>query len=55
MDNVLVESYLKNISDVDWVTAYKAVVKDAEDEPFVWSVNGRGGLTSWKDLGYIPM
>jgi putative alpha-1,2-mannosidase len=24
------------------------------DEPSDWSVEGRGGLTSWKNLGYIP-
>lgn len=55
MDNVLVDSWLKGISDVDWKTGYQAMVTDAEDEPFVWSVNGRGGLTSWKNLGYIPL
>ncbi|CAG8971493.1 hypothetical protein HYALB_00002077 [Hymenoscyphus albidus] len=54
-DVVLAESYLKNISDgVDWETGYKAVVSDAEDEPLNWAVEGRGGLTSWKTLGYIP-
>lgn len=34
---------------------YEAVVKDAEVEPFDWSSNGRGGLDSWKALGYIPV
>lgn len=24
------------------------------DEPLDWSVEGRGGLKSWKNLGYIP-
>ncbi len=48
-------AYLKNITNgVDWATAYKAVVSDAEDEPLVWSVEGRGGLHSWKTLNYIP-
>lgn len=30
------------------------MVKDAEVEPFDWLVEGRGGLDSWKSLGYIP-
>jgi putative alpha-1,2-mannosidase len=30
-------------------------VKDAEVEPFDWSNHGRGGLDSWKSLGYIPV
>ncbi|KAM3087820.1 hypothetical protein ACMFMG_001890 [Clarireedia jacksonii] len=54
-DIVLADSYLKNITqDVDWQTGYEAVVSDAEDEPRDWSVEGRGGLLSWKSLGYIP-
>ncbi|KAL3425913.1 secreted glycosidase-like protein 2 [Phlyctema vagabunda] len=54
-DIVLADSYLKNITEgVDWQTGYEAVVSDAEDEPPNWSVEGRGGLTSWKNLGYIP-
>ncbi|KAI1332619.1 glycoside hydrolase family 92 protein [Xylariaceae sp. FL0255] len=54
-DIVLVDSYLKNITEgVDWATGYEAIVKDAEVEPQVWDINGRGGLTSWKNLGYIP-
>jgi putative alpha-1,2-mannosidase len=31
------------------------VVKDAEVEPYDWSNEGRGGLDSWKRLGYIPV
>ncbi|KAF6822722.1 glycosyl hydrolase family 92 protein [Colletotrichum plurivorum] len=55
-DNVLADAYLKNITEgIDWDKGYEAVVKDAEEEPFDWSVNGRGGLDSWKRLGYIPV
>ncbi|KAI5289384.1 hypothetical protein KEM54_003956, partial [Ascosphaera aggregata] len=39
---------------VDWDTAYEAIVKDAEVEPSNWDVEGRGGIESWKNLGYIP-
>lgn len=53
-DVVIADAFLKNVADVDWKTAYEAVVKDAEVEPADWDVEGRGGLRSWKKLGYIP-
>lgn len=54
-DVVLTESYLKGINEgIDWATGYEALVKDAEEEPKDWSIEGRGGLTSWKNLHYIP-
>ncbi|CAN9087652.1 unnamed protein product [Alternaria alternata] len=54
-DIVIADAYLKNITaGIDWVLAYEAVVKDAEVEPPNWDVEGRGGLVSWKELGYIP-
>ncbi|KAL7619729.1 hypothetical protein AAE478_010271 [Parahypoxylon ruwenzoriense] len=55
-DVVLADAFLKGITDgIDWDVGYEAVVKDAEVEPFDWSSNGRGGLDSWKSLGYIPV
>lgn len=40
-DVVLVDAYFKNISiGVDWNLAYEAVVKDAEEEPPNWDVEG---------------
>jgi putative alpha-1,2-mannosidase len=55
-DNVLADAYLKGISDgIDWNTGYEAVVNDAENEPYDWCCEGRGGLDSWKALGYIPV
>ncbi|KAH4046549.1 hypothetical protein HBI04_127960 [Parastagonospora nodorum] len=54
-DIVIVDAYLKNISaGIDWNLAYEALVKDAEVEPPNWDIEGRGGLASWKSLGYIP-
>ncbi|KAH6638938.1 alpha-1,2-mannosidase-like protein [Boeremia exigua] len=54
-DIVIVDAYLKNITaGIDWAVAYEAIVKDAEVEPADWNVEGRGGLASWKSLGYIP-
>ncbi|GAB1197174.1 hypothetical protein APSETT444_006465 [Aspergillus pseudonomiae] len=54
-DVLIAEAYLKGILDVDWDTAYQAVVKDAEVEPENFNVEGRGSLQSWKALGYIPI
>ncbi|KAK7908165.1 hypothetical protein PG985_015468 [Apiospora marii] len=54
-DIVLADSFLKNITQgIDWDVGYEALVKDAEVEPAVWDLEGRGGLKSWKELGYIP-
>ncbi|KAF2848907.1 glycoside hydrolase family 92 protein [Plenodomus tracheiphilus IPT5] len=53
-DNVIVDAYVKNLTGIDWQLAYEAVMNDAENEPLEWSVEGRGGLTSWKRLHYIP-
>ncbi|KAK8049433.1 glycoside hydrolase family 92 protein [Apiospora phragmitis] len=54
-DIVLTDSFLKNISQgINWDVGYEALVKDAEVEPAVWDLEGRGGLKSWKELGYIP-
>jgi putative alpha-1,2-mannosidase len=39
---------------LDWNDAYEAVRTDAEEEPLIWSVEGRGGLHSWKNLHFIP-
>ena len=55
-DNVLGDAFLKGISDgIDWDLGYAAVMNDAENEPYDWSNEGRGGLDSWKGLGYIPV
>lgn len=53
-DVVIVDSYVKSLSGVDWDQAYMAVVKDAEEQPPNWDIEGRGGLESWKTVGYIP-
>lgn len=55
-DNVLGDAYVKGLTDgIDWDLGYEAVVNDAENEPYDWSNEGRGGLDSWKSLGYIPV
>lgn len=53
---MLADAYIKGLSDgIDWETGYVAVKKDAEEEPYDWSNEGRGGLLSWKTLNYIPV
>ncbi|KJZ77709.1 hypothetical protein HIM_02886 [Hirsutella minnesotensis 3608] len=55
-DNLLSDVYLKGIKGkIDWEKGYEAVKKDAEVEPYDWCCHGRGGLQSWKKLGYIPV
>ncbi|KAF2433552.1 glycoside hydrolase family 92 protein [Tothia fuscella] len=55
-DIILADAYQKGLTEgIDWNRGYDAVVKDAEVEPFDWCCNGRGGLDSWKALGYIPV
>ncbi|KXS94270.1 hypothetical protein AC578_9656 [Pseudocercospora eumusae] len=55
-DVVIADAYLKLKSkSIDWKKAYQAVVKDAEEEPYDWCCQGRGGLDSWKALNYIPV
>lgn len=55
-DVVLADAFIKGLTEkIDWETGYEALVKDAEIEPFAWDIHGRGGLDSWKELGYIPV
>ncbi|KAI2631164.1 family 92 glycosyl hydrolase [Xylaria nigripes] len=55
-DVILADGFLKGLTHgIDWSTGYEAVVKDAEVEPFDWCCHGRGGIDSWKALGYIPV
>ena len=51
---MLVDAYVKNLTGINWDLTYEAIVNDAENEPLEWSVEGRGGLASWKRLNYIP-
>lgn len=53
-DVVLADAYVKNLTGIDWDLAYDALVNDAENEPLEWSIQGRGGLQSWKNVNYIP-
>ena len=57
-DVVLADSYLKGLDhgyNINWTDGYLAVLTDAETEPSRWDLQGRGGMESWKSLGYIPI
>lgn len=55
-DVVVTDAYVKNLrAGVDWNLAYEAVVSDAEVEPADWSLEGRGDLEAWKNIGYVPV
>lgn len=53
-DVVIADAFLKDVIDVDWQTAYEAVVKDHQVEPENWDLEGRGNVKSYKGLGYVP-
>ncbi|PGH13501.1 hypothetical protein AJ79_03631 [Helicocarpus griseus UAMH5409] len=53
-DVVLADAFVKGLPDIDWEAGYEALIKDAEVSPRDWDIEGRGGLESWKGLGYIP-
>ncbi|CCC09879.1 hypothetical protein SMACR_03435 [Sordaria macrospora] len=54
-DVVIADAFVKGlITNIDWKTAYEAVLSDAEIEPENWGLSGRGNLVSWHDRGYIP-
>ncbi|KAF4624559.1 hypothetical protein G7Y89_g13610 [Cudoniella acicularis] len=55
-DVILADAYVKKLGGpIDWDLAYRAVVSDAEEELDSWDYAGRGGLSGWKRLGFIPI
>ena len=52
-DMTITDGYLKHLPGVDWETAYKAVVNDAEQSPKDPLKEGRGDLDDWRDRGYL--
>jgi predicted alpha-1,2-mannosidase len=51
----IVDAYLKGLPGIDWETAYKGMIKDAEVSPEDQTRQGRGGLEDWKELGYLSI
>ena len=54
-DMTIVDGYMKHLPGVDWDTAYKAVVKDAEAPTPNPIMEGRGDLDSWLNRGYLTI
>lgn len=52
---LIADAYLKGLRGIDWETAYRAMVKDAEVSPADQMKEGRGDLADWKTLGYLSM
>lgn len=57
-DIVLADAYVKRLGgpglpEIDWKTAYEAMVKDAEVTPADPIKEGRGGLDDYHALGYV--
>jgi predicted alpha-1,2-mannosidase len=54
-DMVIADAWLNHLPDIDWPTAYRAVLKDAEVSPADPTLEGRGDLAEWKTLGYLSV
>ena len=52
---VIADAFVKGIQGIDYDYALQAMLKDGEDDPGAdHEKHGRGGLTEYKALGYIP-
>ncbi len=54
-DIVVADAFVKGLKDIDWPTAYAALVQNAEVKPADHWREGRGGIDDWKQLGYLPI
>ena len=52
---MITDAYVKGLKGIDWQTAYKAEVSDAEVAPTGTVKEGRGGLNDWLKLGYVSV
>lgn len=51
---VIAEAFARGLKGIDYALALKAMIKDAEVPPADDEKEGRGGLTEYNTLGYIP-
>jgi hypothetical protein len=51
---VLADAFVKGLEGIDWQLALEAMRKDAEVPPADDEAEGRGGLSEYRTLGYIP-
>ena len=52
---LITDAFVKGLKGVDWKTALKAEIKDAEVAPTDHIREGRGGLDDWHKLGYVSL
>ena len=52
-DVLVADAYVKGVSGIDYATAFKAMLKDAQVPPADARKEGRGGLDTYNTLGYI--
>lgn len=52
---LLTDAFVKGLKGIDWRTAYKAEMKDAETAPAGPLKEGRGGLEDWHRLGFVSL
>ena len=54
-DIMFADGFVKGLKGIDWETAYKGLVTDAEVSPKDQLKEGRGGLQDWHKLGYLSI
>src|SRR5262249_50284729 len=52
-DVMVADAYVKGLTGIDYVTAFKAMQKDAQVPPADPRKEGRGGLDTYNTLGYV--
>lgn len=54
-DVVVADAFVKHLPGIDYEAALEQMLKDAETDPgYDHEAHGRGGLTEYKTLGYVP-
>ncbi len=54
-DVLIADAIEKGLTGIDYETAYEALVKNAEVEPANPLFEGRGGISEYKELGYVSL
>ncbi|MBA3472181.1 MAG: glycoside hydrolase family 92 protein [Rubrobacter sp.] len=54
-DVLVADAIVKGLEDIDYETAYEALVKNADEEPEDPLSEGRGGVSDLEELGYVSL
>ncbi len=54
-DVLVADAIVKGLKDIDYETAYEALVKNADEEPEDPLSEGRGGVSYLEELGYVSL